>query len=409
MAFQKSTSAPASFINKRAIPTSTRSFHEQAKRASAAAQRGGQFKVIEGQWNSFYPRKEKALWFAICPEQSWEFDIYDREAGEVVHLEDQYYFAYVNHRVAASGRNFQCSGGAHKNCPCWGCGIRNYFYDQQRAREEQTGIREKKEAPIGAMVQYAFSGVLLETMAKVEAKDNKGKVRLNRAGQKILKDLPTTLLPLAEAKALKAQGLTTFGLPVHYSCGITHLNALLGFDEDLKNYCASCGDLLFATHMACPDCGTEQELTDEEGNPLQGQAMREARELELSCECGAFKPFLPLVQCTCDNPTEGKLVDFALRLIAEKVGEKQVILKFTEVRPIWMFVEKHPAVADMLAAPLKLTDIFAPTRLENQQYMIPEILRGDGVSPAPKAKKGAPPPAEPYTLSDDDDAADRDD
>ena len=152
--------------------------------------------------------------------------------------------------------------------------------------------------------------------------------------------------------------------------------------------------------MACPECGGEQTVEDDEGNPLQGQALREARDADLECECGYFGNLLPLVQCTCDNPVEGKLIDFAIRLISEKVGDKQTNLKFTEVRPIKTFIEKYPQVQEMLDSPLKLDEIFAPTSLQQQQYMVPEHLRGDGISPAPKPKKDAEPAAEPYPLGD---------
>lgn len=396
-----------SFLNKRSIPTSPRSFHEQAQRAQKAARRVS-FEPIEGQFNSFYPRKEKALWFAICPDQAWTFDLYDREAGEVVRLENQYYMAYVNHRVAVNKRNFQCSAGAHKDKPCWGCGIRNAFYDAKRIRKEATGIDEKGEAPISAMVQYAFAGVLLENIAKVPQLDKNGRPRTTKAGNKIFRETPITLLPKPEREQLKASGATTFGLSVHYSCGITHLNALLSFDADLMNYCANCGDRLTASYMACPECGGEQECADEEGNALEGQTMREARETDLRCDCGYVGRMLPLVECKCGNPEEGKLVDFALRLFSEKVSDTQTILKFTEVRPIKAFIAKYPHIEEMLATPLKLDEIFAPTRLEAQQWMVPENLRGDGVSPAPKAKKDAAPPAEEYPLQNDSDEEDDD-
>jgi hypothetical protein len=394
----------SAFIKPRALPGG-RSFGEQAKRMQKAAQRGGgNFRVIEGQYNGFYPRKEKALWFAICPDQSWDFEIYDREVGEVVKLEGQLFYAYVSHRVASNGRSFQCSAGAHKNKPCWGCGVRNHFYEQKRIKEEATSVKVQGEAPINAMTQYAMAGVLLETIAKVPLLDNNGKARLTKKNEPILKEIPTALMPLPEAKRLKAEGSTTFGLSVHYSTGITHFNALTDFDTTLQNYCANCGDELYAVELACGECGTTQTLTDEDGEvvTLQGQTLLEARQTDLTCECGYHGVMVPIVQCTCDAPTEGKLVDFAVRLISRKIGEKQTVLEFTEVRPIKRFIEKHPHVAELLAKPLKLDEIFAPTRLESQTYMVPEALRPDGVSPAPRAKKDAEPAAESYPLGGDD-------
>lgn len=395
------------FIKARAIPTGSRSFGDQARRAAGMAARGS-FRVIDGQYNGFYPREEKALWFALCPTQAWSFDIYDREAGEVVHLDDQLYYAYVNHRVAASGRNFQCSAGAHKDKPCWGCGVRNHFYEMKELKRQKTGIDAKGEAPISAMTQYAFAGVLLENVAKVPSLDKNGNVKKKRNGEVIMKDMPLGLLPKNQRESLKQEGATSFGLRVHYSTGITHLNALIGFDEDMKNYCANCAQQLYAHLLACPECGETMKEVDEEGGVLQGQALKEVREVDYKCECGYYGPLLPLVECDCGNAQEGKLVDFAIKLISEKVGEKQRNLRFTDVRLISSFVEKYPDVQDMLDKPLALNEIFAPTRLESQTYMVPENMRGDGVSPAPRAKKAAGPVEGAYPLKDDEDEDEED-
>lgn len=398
------------FIKPRVIPTSARSFGDQAKRALQAAQRGGgNFKPVEGQYASFYPRKEKALWFALCPTQSWTWEIYDREAGEVVKRDDQLFYAYVSHRVASNSRSFQCSAGAHKDKPCWGCSVRNNFYEQKRLKEEATGVDMKGEAPINAMVQYGIAGVLLENIAKVQAVDGNGKPRMSKGGQPIIKEVPTPLLPIEEAKRLKAAGATTFGQSVHYSTGITHFNAITGFDDELKNHCANCGDMLTAVEMVCGECGTTQSFTDENDEvvTLQGQSMAEARKADLSCsECGYHGEMTPVIQCACDNPTEGKLLDFAIRLISRKVGEKQTVLEYVDAKPVKFFVEKHPHIAEMLANPLKLNEIFAPTPLGGQQYMVPENLRA-GLSPAPRPKKGEAEPthatAYPLAGGDDDD------
>jgi hypothetical protein len=399
------------FIKPRTIPGG-RSFSTNVQKTKQAAQRAS-FKVVEGQYNSFYPNAEKALWWALCPEQSWTFDQYNRETGEVETVQDSFYFGYINHRVQMNKQNFQCSAGAHKDCPCWGCGVRAHFYDKQRAIEDATGVRPKGEAPISGMPQYAMAGVLLETIAKIELKDKDGKPRLTKAGAKILKEVPTRMLPPAESKKLKAEGATTFGMRTHYSTGIRHLNSLSGFDKEMANYCGHCAEALTAQEFACPECATTQPFTDEDGQPLSGQNLMEMRGTDLQCACGYTGPLEPVLECTCGKPVEGRLMDFALRLISEKVDETSRVLKYTEVRTIKSFVDKYPAVAEMLSTPLPISEIFAPTPVEMQRWRVPEALRGDGVSPAPRLRKdgSAEAPAEAYPLgsSGEADADDDDD
>jgi hypothetical protein len=390
----------STFMKPRSIPQSNRSFGDSMKRGRQLAERGGQFKRIEGEFNDWYPKREKALWFAICPTQAWNSEVWDRELGEVEKLENEYYYVYTNHRIAATKRNFTCSAGAHKDKPCWGCGIRNAFYDAKREKKEAMGIEEKGEAPISAMVQYAFAGVLLETIAKVKLMDNQGRPKTTARGEPIFREVPTAMLPKEDADRYKAEGSTTFGLPVHYSVGKNHYNAIMAFDEEMRNRCANCAEELLCQHMACPECTTEHEVANDEGEPLKGQDLLEWRLMDLQCDCGYFGPMLPTVQCSCGEPQEGKLVDFALRLISEKTSDTATVLKYTGVRPLKRFIDKYPAVQAMLETPLKIDEIKAPTSLSKQISLIPQNLRGDGITPHPKRRdKDAGPQATPYPLA----------
>ena len=390
------------FIKPRAIPAGSRDFGARA-RAARAATSGGRFQQVEGQYSDFYP-KEKALWFALCPGQKWSFDIYDREAGEVVRMEDEFFFGYVNHRVQRVKRNFVCSAGAHKDKPCWGCAIRNQFYDKKRERREETGVDEKGEAPIGAMTQYAFAGVVLEHHLKLPVTDKNGNVRKNKSQQIIMRDVPTPLIEDKElVKKKKAAGESTFGLAVHWSCGITHFNSLISLDEELKGKCATCGEDLFAQYFECPECKETHELLTDDGDIYTGETLRELRGLKYRCTCSNEVFLTPLVECTCGEPVEGKLVDFAIRIKSEKVGEKQSVLKLVECKPLAFFIDKHERLKKMLDEPLQLDKIFAPAGMSLQTTIIPEDMRGDGLSPAPRAKKDAKPAAGPYPLNDDSD------
>jgi hypothetical protein len=166
------------FLKTRALPAGERSFSAQAERAKTAARKSS-FQSVTGMYDSFYAR-QKALWFAICPDQKWNSEVYDREKQEVVTQTDSFFLANVEHRVAVNKRRFVCSATAHKTMPCWGCGIRSHFYDRQRQIQEDTGIRPKNEAPLSAMQLYAVAGVLLEQMTKIEAKNPDGITRNTR-------------------------------------------------------------------------------------------------------------------------------------------------------------------------------------------------------------------------------------
>jgi hypothetical protein len=402
--------ANSNYLKLRPLPTPSR-LNQNINQATRAATRNRtSFEPKEGQWNNFYPRQggSQALWFAMCPQQKWTSEIYDREVGEVVKLEDSMYYAYVTHRVNQNNRNFTCSAGAYKDKPCWGCGIRNAFYDRQREKEEATGVKLKGEAPINAVTQYAFAGVLLEHVAKVQVTDDQGKPKLNREGKAYFRDVPLPLIQnQQEARRLYQEGSTTFGLPVHWSVGITHLNTINSIDRELVNYCRWCAGKLNAVEVVCPnlECGevhtpTEVTISNE---AAEGQALTKVREEIIKCSCGYEGVMIPMIECAggCEEPTEGQLTDFAIRLYAEKSGETKNDLKWAEIRPIRKFLEKFPAIEQHLLNPLNVADIHAPTPLSRQTFMVPENLRGDGVSPEPKKKRGQPdaePLSQPYSL-----------
>jgi hypothetical protein len=388
------------FLKTRALPAGERSFSAQAERAKTAARKSS-FQSVTGMYDSFYAR-QKALWFAICPDQKWNSEVYDREKQEVVTQTDSFFLANVEHRVAVNKRRFVCSATAHKTMPCWGCGIRSHFYDRQRQIQEDTGIRPKNEAPLSAMQQYAVAGVLLEQMTKIEAKNPDGTTRYNRdRTKKIMNDTPIALLEPGEQKKARSDGNLTFGKSVFYNMGITTLNAFVAFDRELRNVCASCCSDLIAEKMCCPECAEEYDIHPD--GAIGGEDLLNMRDADYQCTaCEFFGQMIPLVLCTnegCDNPTEGKLLDFALRIKVEKVGDTANVLKYTEVKLLKDFIEKYPLVDEMLKKPLELDKIFAPSNLEFQKTLIPENLRGDGVSPNARRSGTAGPMATGYPLN----------
>jgi len=232
------------FVRMRNLPPPTKSFGEGAKRAAAAANRGGgNFKRVEGLYSDFYPRKDKALWIAVCRNQAWDSEMYDNESGTVLKFEKENFFAYNGHRVAANKRRFVCSEGVHRDKPCWGCGIRRKFYDEKAEREEIAGERIKAEAPISFdRNMYAIAIVEMEMMGKQPVMGDDGQPRKTKGGIPITRDKALKLCTEEEKAQLKRDGMTAFGCSRHYSLRLTHWNSLIAFDEELKNRCANCAD-----------------------------------------------------------------------------------------------------------------------------------------------------------------------
>lgn len=389
------------FLKTRALPAGERSFGDQAKRAQHAARRQS-FTPVEGMYDSFYAR-DKALWFAICPDQKWQTEVYDREEQTVVQIPDSFYMVNVEHRVNANSRRFTCSATAHKTKPCWGCGVRDHFYTKRRETEETTGVKPANESPISAMTQYAIAGVVLETFAKVQKFDKEGRPAMNRdKTKKITNDVPLPLMePMAQQKA-KKDGVTTFGKSVHWNMGITQLNAFISFDEELRNVCRNCCGDLYAEQMSCPECAESFAISEE--GAIAGIDLQEMRKAKYQCTaCQYTGEMVPLVQCACENPEEGRIVDFALRVKTEKIGDKQSVLKYVEVKRLAEFIEKYPVVEGMLNKPLELDKIYAASNIEFQKTLIPDNMRGDGVSAAPRRAEGAEPMAGAYPLTNSDD------
>jgi hypothetical protein len=87
-----------------------------------------------------------------------------------------------------------------------------------------------------------------------------------------------------------------------------------------------------------------------------------------------------------------------MRIKTEKVSDTSSVLKLVEIKPISYFTSKYPVVVDLLDKPLDIAEIFAPASLEFQKTLIPADMRGDGVSPLPKAAEA---PTTSYEFSND--------
>jgi hypothetical protein len=396
----------SNFLRTRELPKGApRSFSQQGQRVRNA-NKGGFRGPVAGEYDSWWPNTDKALWIAICPNQAWTYELYDRETQKVEKLVDYLFFSYTHHYVPATRRKFVCSAGAHKTSPCWGCGIRNAHFDHLREVQETTGAKPDNKAPISGMLQHVLSIVLLETVAKVPKLDDKGNPRTTRDQKPILSDTPLCMLKPMDQQKYKAKGVTTFGKSMHYSFGPIALGELLAMDEALKNRCATCAADLMCFAATCPECQTEMQACPDEDTPLTGEDLRQFRTADYECShCKYYGPLLPQVVCECGEPVEGTLTSFALRLKQIEASDKSRKLDLVEIKPLNAFVTKYPVVGEMVSQPLDLPKIFGPSNLNYQVKLIPDRLRGDGVSPEAKRTKGAAPAAESYNFSSDDETA----
>lgn len=366
-------------------PASTRSFGDQSRTAVNKSKRE-RFTFVDGQYANFYPREDKSLWVAICPDQTWDYEIYDRETEEVVMQREQYHFHYVKHYIPRSKQNFTCSAGARRDKPCYGCAVRNRFYDRKRADDERKGVKTKGEAPISAMSQFATAVVLLEQIAKVPALDNNKKQRMTKDNKPIMRDVPLALMDLKEREKAKKSGDLSFGLRQHWSLGTSNLQELLNFDEELKNNCANCAASLKCVDFACPECCDTVRVANDEDNPLMEQDLTEMRQELFDCACGYKGPFVPVLICDCGEPEQGCLTAFAFRIKTVTTSENKKKLEIVGLKPLSKVIAEHPAVEEMLSKPLELDKIFSPTPLTVQTKRIPEELT-ENLSPAPRSKK----------------------
>lgn len=368
--------------------------------------RGSAFAQRDGERDYFQPRTDVALWWAFCPQQSWTSEIYVTKARSIETFENHMYFAYVLHMIAMGQNRFNrivCSAGAEGELPCLGCGVRSNFFKWLDEETERLGAKPDKKPPVGRSENYAFAGVLLEHIGKVQKVDKStGKLVFKKDRTPLMLDEPLTAIPVEQAREAKAKGQTTFGRSMHWSMGIDLRNQVRELNKKLANYCANCAEKLYAYEHECPECHTRiipvhQDI--DEGLPLIDQTLTEERQKKYVCPgCSYEGQMDPAVECSCGNPLEGTLMDFAVRLKVTKSSDKRIILEHTDVRVLRYFTEKYPTVQEMLDNPLPIDKIFAPTELNFQKPRLPERLRGDGVTASPRRRQNAEQLVEDYAL-----------
>jgi hypothetical protein len=349
---------------------------------------GGQSKFPDGVFDRFTPG-EKAIWININPFQEWTFDAYNSESGEV-ETQTKSWYPYVKHYYARTKQVMQCSAGPHRDQPCYPCAIRKAFYKKMDAIEERTGVRPKDEAPISGQKNFGLAVTIMENVVSVPATDKNGVPRKSKAGKPIYNYVPQPMIPGPTNHPV------SFGRRAHWSLGIMQLRQLFQFDEEMRNYCANCASAMTASRVACADCETTYDLPE----PVSGEDLVEVRQREFSCgTCKYEGVMVPLLECSCGKPKEGKLTSFDIRIKKEKLADNQSMLSIKSIRLPKLDNEE---IRKLVENPLDLPKIFAPSTQEEQRRKLGDAV--NGIDPRKHRKddnEGGKPDAESYTSGDE--------
>jgi hypothetical protein len=352
---------------------------EQNKRA------GGGGKFAEGQFDRFFPG-ETPIWINISPYAQYEQEIWDRKDKQVVTTVTTWYETMKHYVARNKGRTdrhgkrldteFICSCGPHRKLPCWGCAIRTNHFQMLDAIEAEKGIRPDKEAPISRMSQFSLAITVMEKIYAIPLRNKDGTIRKAKSnGQIIYRYMPA---PIAEARddvddSELAGFKYHFGHRMHWTMGPQELNILIDADDKMKNRCANCAGELVASKMVCTSCSTVMDL----GRMVSDVDLTTARNKVRTCTaCGDKAPFMPQIECAdCGDAAEGRLTSFDLRITRKKINDKYI----TEIVAIRVpgapgNKDDHERAMKLIAEPLDLSKIFAPTPLDRQKYICGEDL-----------------------------------
>jgi hypothetical protein len=377
-------------------------FADAAKKAKGRSGGGGYKKVV-GKYDRL-KLGEQPIWIRFAPDQLYTQLVWDGELKAVVEV-TRPWFEVVSHFVPGKQRGFNCSAGPNRDQACRGCAVRAWFFDRLRRAEkeiaEKTGIdtrREKKgerdpsnSPPIQASKQFGMGVTVLEKCFEMQSMGRNGKPKTDRDGKPIMQIVPAPLSGIAPPKRKDMPG--EFGHNFHWGFGTRALAALGNIDADLWNSCANCACDLVATEFHCAECNA---VCFDEPSGLRGADLRAMREQEMKCSaCGHEGPLVPALSCTgCENPAEGSILAFDLRLKSVKLDDNSSTLVLEEFRvPDYSSLYKDDdvinRVCELVMNPLDIQAIYAPDSVDSQAYMLPEDLKAIDVMYHVKNKRSS--------------------
>ena len=328
---------------------------------------GGSSKYPKGSFDRFNP-KDGAQWVRL-PLNDYTYEVYSREDGEVIEVTDPYY-ELTTHYIPRLNTVLNCSQGPRKLEPCYPHAILETYYEEKRQTEEETGVKANyDDKPCSASRAFALPVVGVDTYYAVPALDKNGSPRFKRDGAPITNWTPRSVarLPSGEAEAL----VSKYGHNMHWSLGIQLRDQLMLLDDSLRGVCALCGEDMFAQKFTCTSesCDSMSEYED----LLEKTDVDELTDEENGIHCDKCShPLEPVWECACGTPTLGSIFDFELRLRAKKVADNSTDLSLLEYRLPTPSVE----VDALLAEPLDIRALYAPTPLDDQRRRMASMIKG---------------------------------
>ena len=340
-------------------------------RGRSQSSSGKRKSMAAGTFDRWYPQ-EISMWIRI-PQVLWAYKIW--ENFEVYDVEEAW-VEYVNHFIAGMRRSFNCSAGVERDQPCFGCAIRNEFYNEKRRIEEATGVKEEKWAPISASRRFAFAVTCLEEVFAIPKRDGKGKIRRMKGGDK--KIYEHTPKPVADLEGMKTPE-SKLGHNYHWSMGSEHFQQLADYDLAFQNKDALTGDDLLCLGVACSECEEPIHMFDD---LLTGEDITEWRIKETGCPHCNHEGFqVPLLQHPENKEfKQGSITAFDIRVKAIDIGNDKTAIKVVDARvPEY----EDEDLITLVNNPLNLLDIFSPTDVGFQQRLLGDMAKGvnprDGV------------------------------
>lgn len=344
--------------------TQVRTRQQQAK--AAATNKGGT-SFVEG----FFDRlvlDSNPLWVRIHPQQ-YTYNVYNKESKQIEQTTTLFY-EFIQHYMAANRRMWVCSSGPGRDLPCYGCAIRNKFYDTQRATEESTGVKERGVfPPVSSSSRFSLSLTVLEDFFALPLLNDDGTVRKTKKGDPIINWTPGPQLDLKTRKAVAANKeiQKSLGRNLHWSIGPEHLSVLADIEEELRCMDVRTGTPLVLTRATCAACG---------GEPFDGYYGVTGADLAVARQefpvcpaCGEEGTIVPEYE---NDGVEGSLLTFDLQLKVIKPSDTSSVLQLSGFRCQKDF-SGNEALMALLAKPLDIMKIQAPTSVDSQAKLLGPI------------------------------------
>jgi len=313
---------------------------------------------------------ETPIWLRF-QQQSYSYKSWDREQQRVVEVEDCPWLEYATHYYPKKRQSINCSAGPYRKKPCFPCAIASGYWDKFREKEEEMrlhGIDGKlaKNPPINRSVRNAMALIGVDTYLEVPLLDKDGKPRKNAKGEVIKKHVAAPVAKFPSGVRMPEKE----GHNMYWQFAGTHLEQLQTINEKLADYCGNCATPMYASKLACADCGSIEE---DFGVAIEGEDLFQLRSEEIKCRSCHSEDVVPVLECPgCEEPAEGGLMGFDLRLKAIPMDDKKWDLDWVGTR----IPNYSDTLLSLYDAPLDVEAICAPTPVNLQKSILGDLAQG---------------------------------